>query len=98
MRQATVPISQRTRDVLQEIARAEHESVQAVLEKAVEEYRRKKFLEDVNADYANLRQDREGWESLESERAEWDAILGDGLPEGEEWGSGGGYPSRAKSG
>jgi hypothetical protein len=97
MRQATVPISQRTRDVLQEIARAEHESIQVVLERAVEEYRRKRFLEDVNADYASLRQDREAWDSLESERAEWDAVLGDGLPEGENWGAGAGYPSRAKS-
>ncbi len=82
MSQATVRISERTRETLREIAHAEEESMQAILEKAVEEYRRKRFLEDLNAAYATFRSDREAWTAFEAERAEWETTLGDGLPEG----------------
>jgi hypothetical protein len=60
--------------------------MQAVLDKAVEAYRRKLFLEEVNQAYAELREDQEAWEELESERAAWDSTLADGLPERETWG------------
>jgi predicted transcriptional regulator len=85
MSQATVRISERTRETLREIARQEHASIQAVLEKAVEEYRRKRFLEDLNAEYAELRKDPEAWSEIEAERALWDATLADGLPTDEVW-------------
>jgi len=67
------------------MARAEHDSMQSVLEKAVEEYRRRRFLEDVNAAYLLLKEDPEAWKELEEERSAWDATLADGLPEGESW-------------
>ena len=48
MGKARVRISERTRQTLREIAQSADEPMQAVLEKAVEEYRRRHFLERVN--------------------------------------------------
>lgn len=56
----------------------------SILEKTVEEYRRRHFLEDVNAAYAALRKDPEVWKAVEEERSDWDVTLGDGLPY-EDW-------------
>jgi hypothetical protein len=58
--------------------------MQIVLERTVEDYRRRRFLEDVNVSYAALRKDPEAWEEIQAERAEWEA-MSDGLPEGETW-------------
>lgn len=79
MGQATVRISHKTHQALREIARADGESVRAVLQRSVETYRRKRFLEEVNAAYELLRGDAEGWRELESEREAWNGTLGDGL-------------------
>jgi hypothetical protein len=50
----------------------------------VEEYRRRRFLEDLNDAYAKLRTDSGAWREFQSERAQWDA-LSDGLPDEETW-------------
>jgi hypothetical protein len=85
MSQATVRISERTRETLRDLARAADESVQAVLEKAVEEYRRRRFIEDLNASYAELKNDPVAWKAEQEERALLDGTLADGLPEDEIW-------------
>ena len=59
--------------------------MQAILEKSIEYYRRQRFLEEVNAAYAALRQDYRAWEAVKQERAQWDATLFDGLELDEEW-------------
>lgn len=79
MGQAIVRINVHTHQTLREIAQAEHRSMQAVLEKAVEDYRRRRLLEEANAAYAMLRNDPEAWQDIQAERAEWEA-LSDGLP------------------
>ncbi len=79
MRQAMVRITGHTHQALREMAQAEHQSMQSVLKKAVEEYRRRRFLEDVNAGYAALRNDPEAWQEIQAERAEWET-MSDGLP------------------
>ena len=53
----------------------------SMVDEAVELYRRRRFLEDVNAAYTPLRQNAETWRAVEQERSEWDVALGDGLPE-----------------
>lgn len=84
MGHAMVRISEQTHQTLRDLARTDHDSMQSVLDKAVEEYRRRRFLEDVNAAYAALREDPEAWKEVEEERSAWDATLGDGLPN-ESW-------------
>ena len=59
MLSVTVRISETSRNILRELAAQQGESMQAVLEKSIEHYRRQRFLEEVNRAYAALRQDRE---------------------------------------
>jgi hypothetical protein len=59
--------------------------MQSLLERAVKEYRRRRFLKDLNASYAELQKDPDAWRAVETERAVWDGTLLDGLPEGEVW-------------
>lgn len=81
----TIRISDTSRNILRELATREGESMQTILEKAIEDYRRRRFLEEVNKAYTTLRQNHEAWEEVEKERAEWDITLRDGLESGEEW-------------
>jgi hypothetical protein len=53
--------------------------MQAVLDEAIEHYQRDKFLDDVNAAFANLRSDPKAWKEEQAERALWDKTLTDGL-------------------
>jgi hypothetical protein len=48
-------------------------------EDAVQEYRRKQFLDQLNMDFARLRRNHESWEAELKERALWDTTLADGL-------------------
>ena len=79
----TVRIWPETRERLRELAALSGESMQTVLAKALEVYRRQQFLDHANRAFARLRQDPEAWASEEAERADWDATLGDGVREGE---------------
>ena len=81
----TVRITKGTRALLEELAARQHTSMQAVLEKAVEEYRRRCFLESVNEGYAALLADPAARAELEAERELWDRTLGDGLPAEDTW-------------
>jgi hypothetical protein len=76
---ATVRISDTSRNTLRKLAAQEGESMQSVLEKAIEAYRRQRFLKEVNKAYSVLSQNNEAWTEMEKELAEWDATLGDGL-------------------
>lgn len=61
------------------MSKAEGKPMLALLDEAVENLRRQRFLEQVNAAYATLRADADAWEAVERERRAWDATLGDGL-------------------
>lgn len=75
----TVRIDETTRDFLRELARETGLSMQDSLAEAVEAYRRRRFLESANADYARLRADPAAWADELAERQLWDATLADGL-------------------
>ncbi|HLJ55039.1 MAG TPA: hypothetical protein VKT77_08350, partial [Chthonomonadaceae bacterium] len=62
-------ISETAHRSLREIARMERRPMQAVLDTAIEAYRRQAFLKGLNADFAALRSDAEAWREEESERA-----------------------------
>jgi mRNA interferase MazF len=53
--------------------------MQAVLDEAIEHYQRDKFLDEVNAAYATLRNDAVAWKEELAERALWDNAIADGL-------------------
>jgi hypothetical protein len=53
--------------------------MQAVIRSALEVYRRQRFLDEVNAAYADLQRDPRSWEAFKGEGAIWDQTLSDGL-------------------
>lgn len=75
----TVRISDQAHETLREMARAEGRPMLALLDEAVEALRRRRFLEQVNAAYSELRSDARRWQAVQDERNEWDATLADGL-------------------
>jgi succinate dehydrogenase/fumarate reductase flavoprotein subunit len=76
---ATVRVKPETHLALRELAEQGHESMQDVLARAVEMYRRHRILEETNAAYAALRADPEQWQEVLDERAEWESTLLDDL-------------------
>ena len=72
-------ITEGVRRTLEELAADTNESVDAILSKALEDYRRKRFFDTLNAQFAALRADPEAWREELAERAAWDATLSDGL-------------------
>jgi hypothetical protein len=76
---AAVPISESSHDLLNELAKQTGQTVTQVLDKALEAYRRKVFLDAVNTGNAEMRADPEAWAEHLAERQLWDATLMDGL-------------------
>lgn len=81
----TIQISERSWKTLCELAAESGESMQAVVDRAVEAYRRQKFMEAANASYAAFRADPEAWAEYQKELALWDCTLMDGLDPNERW-------------
>ena len=52
-----------------------------VLERAIEQYRRDRFLRAANADFEALQRDPKAWKDELRERAVWEQTLADGLGE-----------------
>ncbi len=80
-RTLNVRLSQHSHAVLRHLAEEERESMQSLLDKAIKQYRREKFLRGANADYAELRKDDAAWNRELREREIWDRALADGLDE-----------------
>jgi hypothetical protein len=72
-------ISEPTRKILRELAEASGDSVQVILDKAVEANRRQRFLEGSNQAFAMLRAKPQLWRSDQVEREAWNVTLGDDL-------------------
>ena len=79
MESVTVRVNRSSRDILRDIAALEGLTMQEILDKAIEYYRRKQFLEKANAAYEALRSNPEAWQEEQKERAAWETILSDGL-------------------
>ena len=72
-------ISEPTREVLRKLAEESGESMQAILDKAIELYRRQRFLEESNRAFEALRANPEMWKTEQAEREVWDITLADDL-------------------
>jgi hypothetical protein len=95
MKYLTVRISVTSRNILRELAAQKGASMQKLLDKAIEAYRRQLFLEEVNKAYSALRENPKAWSQVEKDRAAWDATLGDGLAAEAEWAGNGEAHSRS---
>ena len=78
-RTPNVRLSPRAHALLRQIAEEERQSMQAVLDKAIERYRRERFLHAANADFAALKRDPKAWREELWERELWEHTLADGL-------------------
>ena len=81
MKSSTVRIDNMTKVLLKELAEKEDQPMQAVLQEALQEYRRKLVLKECSEAYAKLRADEDAWTDELKERAEWDNTIADGLEE-----------------
>lgn len=79
MANPTVKISRQTFVILKAMANDSGETMQDILDKAVEEERRRRFTEQANASYARLREDSHAWAEYRAELDAWDTTLMDGL-------------------
>ena len=68
----TVRIDEASRDTLRELARSLDQSMQDVLSAAIEEYRRRHFLETANAAFEALRKQPLAWNEEKKERKAWE--------------------------
>ena len=82
---ATVRISEHSHQRLRELAAQGGEPMQAVLDKALEHYRRQKFWEEMRAAYAVIQSDPEAMAAEKEEFALWEVTLMDGLDPNETW-------------
>lgn len=78
MSTATIRISEPAHRILRQLAQQDHKPMQAILEQAIEAYRRQRFLEGLGADFAVLRENETEWNAEQQERSDWDATLADG--------------------
>ncbi len=74
---STVRIREETKIILQELAAQTGKPMQTILDLAIEEYRRQRFLQEANEAYAALRRNPKAWKAELSERKEWDATMAD---------------------
>jgi hypothetical protein len=76
-------VKQETKATIMHLARETGESIQEIVAKAVEAYRRQRLMELTNAAYAELRANPSRWQQELDERQEWDVTLADGLDDEE---------------
>jgi hypothetical protein len=79
MKTTTIHVRRETHTMIRNLSKAYGLSMGKVVAKAVEVYRREKFLEKANDGYAALHADPEAWHDWQAEIAAWDVTLMDGL-------------------
>lgn len=75
----TIRLRAQSHRALKEIADSTGQSLQQALDRAIEDLRRKLYLEGLNADYAALRENPKAWQEHQEELALWDTTNNDGL-------------------
>lgn len=82
---AQLRIGEDTHNTLRELARREGASMQAVLDKALAEYQKKRFFESLNAAFGALKKDPKAWTEEQQEREAWRETLSDDAEPDEIW-------------
>ncbi len=74
-----VRVSNSTHQTLRSLSMEVGESMQTIIEQAVEQYRRRRFLEGLNQDFKALKEDTQSWQEELEERRLWDKTSLDGV-------------------
>lgn len=77
----TVDLSESAHQVLRALSEQSGEPISTVLDKAIEQYRRQRLLDESNVAYRRLRDDPAAWQEVLDERRILDGALSDGLSE-----------------
>ena len=75
----TIRISPSSHEILKEESKSSGRSMQSVLDEAIEQFRRRRFISEVNASFAQVREDERAWGEVLKEREAWDTTTMDGL-------------------
>jgi len=81
MSDVTVSLSETAHETLVKLAETSGETIQTVLDRAIENYRRYVFLMQANRAFADLRKNEALWQEELEEREVWDQSLSDGMSE-----------------
>ena len=84
MPELTIPISFASHKALLTLVEISGHTTQAVLDQAIENYRRQIFLDQANEAFIRLRQNEELWEDELTERMDWEMTIADGVSGGED--------------
>jgi hypothetical protein len=83
MPELTIPISLASHKTLLTLVESSGHTTQAILDRAIENYRRQIFLEQANEAFVRLRQNEALWEDELAERQDWEMTIADGVSGGE---------------
>ncbi len=74
-----VRVNESTHSAISSLAKELGESMQTVVDKAIERYKREIFLEHLNEDFRRFRENEKDWNAELEERRLWDNTMLDGV-------------------
>lgn len=82
MSSINVRVSSQSYQLLKSLSQDFGQSMQSVIDEALEDLRRRKILEATNAAFSALKADKKRWKDELKERALWENTLSDGVEAG----------------
>lgn len=79
MSSVNVRISSNSYQILKSLSKGKGQSMQSVIDQAIEDLRRRKMLEATNSAFSALKADKEAWAVESEERQLWENTLADGV-------------------
>lgn len=79
MQSVNVRISSQSYQILKSLSQEKGQSMQSVIDQAIEDLRRRKMLEATNDAFSALKADKKEWEDELKERGLWENTLLDGV-------------------
>lgn len=79
MSSVNIRISSNSYQILKTLAQNKGQSMQSIIDQAIEDLRRRKMLEATNSAFSALKADKEVWAEETEERELWENTLLDGI-------------------
>jgi predicted transcriptional regulator len=79
MSSVNVRISSTSYQILKSLAKGKGQSMQSVIDQAIEELRRRRMLDATNSAFSALKADKGAWQEESEERRLWENTLADGV-------------------
>ncbi len=78
MSSVNIRISSNSYQILKTLSKGKGQSMQSVIDQAIEDLRRRKLLEETNRAFSALKADETAWQDEMEEREIWENTLADG--------------------